>query len=90
MTACISVSIPAPQIPPILLGSIIVNFKFPAEPLPFGVPCCQFTLPNFTIPIKIPLPLISSYFVAINLLLQAAFATLTLNIPSCPLNGKTL
>lgn len=90
--ACISLSIPAPQIPPILLGlpEFNVTFKFPSSPLTVGVPCCSFTLVGFQIPISLSVPLPSFYFVAINLLLQAAFALLTLNIPNCPFNGAVI
>jgi hypothetical protein len=89
--SCVNLNIPAPQIPPILLGlpAFTVTFTFP-PPIPVGISCCHFTLPSFQIPINIPIPLPSVYFVAINALLQAAFALLTLNIPDCPMNGASL
>lgn len=88
--ACLNLSIPAPQIPPIFINLPSFNFTISFGQL--GISCCHIVLPTFSIPIPIPSPgsVFATQIAAINAAIQAAFSVLCLTIPNCPGNGYQL
>ena len=87
--SCLNLSLPpAPQIPAIFLPAIgPFTFSFGQ----IGITCCTITLPQFTIPQIFP----GGYAIAnilkgVNAAILAAWPTLDLIIPNCPMNGKAL
>lgn len=87
--SCINLSIPAPQLPPIFIN---FNFNFSFSLGQIGITCCTIKLPSFSLPIPLPSPgpIIAAAIKAINVAIQAAWPTLDLMIPNCPMNGAQL
>jgi hypothetical protein len=80
---CLSFALPVPQIPAIFLPTFGASITFP-PPLPFGIPCCHFSLPSFTLAIALPPLPIGPIIAALNAEIRAALAILpTIQIPQC-------
>lgn len=89
--SCLNLSLPAPpQIPPIFIALPSFNFQLSFGQV--GITCCMIKLPSFNIPVSIPSPgsVFAGVIKAINTAILAAWPTLDLFIPDCPMNGETL
>lgn len=89
--ACLNLSLPAPpQIPPVFISLPAFNFTLSFGQI--GVTCCTIKLPSFSLPVTIPSPgsIFATIIAVLNALIVAAWPTLDLMIPACPMNGKSL